>query len=120
MNRLKKTSIFILLCFLLSTTSLYARNIKEMSDFRIMGELELREKQGFSEPVVYKTINHQGGMKVRVLEIGKRGIRNDKEGIWLHVITTLPMWVESGEWIKNYTHFWIFLEDEWDIFDYEE
>lgn len=35
-------------------------------------------------------------------------------------LTTAPMWVDTGEWIKKHTKYWIFLPDSRQIFDYEE
>lgn len=116
---MKKIVILFLLLSLVSS-QLFGHEIKELSSFMMMGEIELRTQEGFSEPVLYKTLNHEGGMKVRVLETGKRETINDKSGQWLYVLTVAPMWVDSGEWIEKYTRFWIFLEDDYEIFEYEE
>lgn len=99
---------------------MFAHNIKELSDFRIMGEIELREKKGFSEEVLYKTINHEGGLKLRVMEVSDRDSIENKDGVWLHILTRAALWVESGDWIAKHSYFWIFLEDDRIIYDYEE
>ncbi|MCR5061644.1 MAG: hypothetical protein K6A89_00015 [Treponema sp.] len=117
-----------ILCFSFLILSLYANGItltdhskiKELSSFRIMGTIDLRTEKDYSSEVKYKTINHEGGMKVTVLEILKDDIQNNKTGKWLYVLLTSPMWVESGEWIEKYQKFLIFLPDDISIFDFEE
>lgn len=90
--------------------------IKEMSSFTIMGEIELRAEKNIAAPVKYKTLNHEGGMKVSVLEI----LKKEKGGMWLYVLLTSPMWVSSGDWIEKYEKFVIFLPDDMTVFDFEE
>ncbi|MBO4639426.1 MAG: hypothetical protein J5710_06695 [Treponema sp.] len=85
-----------------------------------MGEIDLRTEKNISSPVKYRTLNHEGGMKVTVLEIIKKDVQNDKSGIWLYVLLTAPMWVESGDWIEKYQKFLIFLPDEMPVYDFEE
>lgn len=117
-----------ILCFSFLILSLYANGItltdhskiKELSSFRIMGTIDLRTEKDYSSEVKYKTINHEGGMKVTVLEVLKDDIQNNKTGKWLYVLLTSPMWVESGEWIEKYQKFLIFLPDDISIFDFEE
>lgn len=117
-----------ILCFSFLILSLYANGItltdhskiKELSSFRIMGTIDLRTEKDYSSEVKYKTINHEGGMKVTVLEILKDDIQNNKTGKWLYVLLTSPMWVESGEWIEKYQKFLIFFPDDISIFDFEE
>ena len=94
--------------------------IKELSSFTIMGEFDLRTEKDISSPVKYRTLNHEGGMKVTVLEILKNDVQNDKSGIWLYVLLTAPMWAESGDWIEKYQKFLIFLPDDMTVFDFEE
>ncbi|MBO4859191.1 MAG: hypothetical protein J5527_11845 [Treponema sp.] len=86
----------------------------------IMGEIDLRTKKDYSSQVNYRTLNHEGGMKVRVLEILKDDVQNNEAGKWLYVLLTSPMWVESGKWIEKYQKFLIFLPDDIPIFDFEE
>ena len=94
--------------------------IKELSSFTIMGEIDLRTEKNISSPVKYRTLNHEGGMKVTVLEILKNDVQNDKSGIWLYVLLTAPMWVDTGDWIEKHQKFLIFLPDDMTVFDFEE
>ena len=94
--------------------------IKELSSFTIMGEIDLRTEKNISSPVKYRTLNHEGGMKVTVLEILKNDVQNDKPGKWLYVLLTAPMWVDNGDWIEKYQKFLIFLPDDMTVFDFEE
>ena len=43
--------------------------IKELSTFRVTGEYELRTQKSPKSEVKFCTLNHEGGMEVRVLEI---------------------------------------------------
>ena len=94
--------------------------IKEMSSFRIMGEIDLRTGKDYSAPIKYRTLNHEGGMKVKVLEILKKDVQEEESGIWLYVLLTAPMWVDNGDWIEKYQKFLIFLPDNMPVFDFEE
>ena len=85
-----------------------------------MGEIDLRTEKNISSPVKYKTLNHEGGMKVTVLEILKNDVLNDKPGKWLYVLLTAPMWVDTGDWIEKYQKFLIFLPDDMTVFDFEK
>ena len=67
MKRFFCTALFSLIFSL----SLYAHGytltdhsqIKEMSYFRIMGEIDLRTEKNYSAPVKYRTLNHEGGIR---------------------------------------------------------
>ena len=120
---------FLLIFFnLISVLSLYAHGytlsdhskIKELSSFTIIGEIDLRTEKDFTSPVKYRTLNHEGGMKVTVLEILEKDTQNKKSGRWFYVLTTSPMWVQSGEWIKAYQKFLIFIPDDMPVFEFEE
>ena len=121
---------FFLIVFfsLIFSLSLYAHGytltdhsqIKEMSYFRIMGEIDLRTEKNYSAPVKYRTLNHEGGMKVTVLEIMKDDVQDGESGKWLYVLLTSPMWVDNGDWIEKYQKFLIFLPDDMPVFDFEE
>lgn len=127
---MKKFLLLLLISFIFLPLFLYAQTyeststdhsqIKELSSFMIMGEIDLRTKKDYSSQVNYRTLNHEGGMKVRVLEILKDDVQNNEAGKWLYVLLTSPMWVESGEWIEKYQKFLIFLPDDIPIFDFEE
>ena len=117
-----------LICFSFLTFSLYAQGItlsdhskiKELSSFRIMGQIDLRTEKDYSSAVKYRTLNHEGGMKVTVLENLKDDVQENKSGKWFYVLLTSPMWVESGEWIEKHQKFLIFLPDDMPVFDFEE
>jgi hypothetical protein len=119
---------FLLICLTFFSFFLYAHGIiltdhskiKEQSSFTIMGEIDLRTQKDYSAQVKYKTLNHEGGMKVTVLEVLKKDVQNQKSGNWYYVLLTSPMWVQSGEWIKAYQKFLIFLPDEMPVFEFEE
>lgn len=117
---MKYKFLFIILIISFFPAALFSREVKEFSYFTMMGEIELRKNPDFSEPPQDITLNHEGGMKVRVIEIGKKETHDGKTGVWLKVITTAPMWVASGEWIEKYARYWFFLEDDAEIFNYEE
>ena len=127
---MKKFLLLLLISFIFLPLFLYAQTyeststdhsqIKELSSFMIMGEIDLRAEKDYSSQVNYRTLNHEGGMKVRVLEILKDDVQNNEAGKWLYVLLTSPMWVESGEWIEKYQKFLIFLPDDIPIFDFEE
>ena len=127
---MKKFLLLLLISFIFLPLFLYAQTyeststdhsqIKELSSFMIMGEIDLRTEKDYSSQVNYRTLNHEGGMKVRVLEILKDDVQNNEAGKWLYVLLTSPMWVESGEWIEKYQKFLIFLPDDIPIFDFEE
>ncbi len=111
---------FLLLILFFSSFSLFSREIKELSYFTLTGVQELREEQGFDKIIVYKTLNHEGGLKIRVLEIGNKDTKDNKNGVWLKILTTAPIWVDNGEWILKHSKFWIFLTDDEKIYEYEE
>ena len=125
-ERMKKNCFFIYLNFL--SLFLFAHDIiltdhsriKELSSFTIMGQIDLRTEKTYSSEIKYRTLNHEGGMKVTVLEILKSDVQNNKSGKWLYVLLTSPMWVDNGEWIKRYQKFLIFLPDSMPVFDFEE
>ena len=125
-ERMKKICFFICLNFL--SLFLFAHDIiltdhsriKELSSFTIMGQIDLRTEKTYSSEIKYRTLNHEGGMKVTVLEILKSDVQNNKSGKWLYVLLTSPMWVDNGEWIKRYQKFLIFLPDSTPVFDFEE
>lgn len=94
--------------------------IQELSTFRLMGVYELRNQCSKSASVKYRTVNHEGGMKVRVLEVLESDWVNGKEGRWLWVLSTAGMWVESGEWLPKHSKFLIFLPDDVPVFYFEK
>ena len=97
----------------------YLSKISELEDYTIMGIVDLREEKGFSSEVKYETLNHEGGMKVRVLEIAEKETFENCEGVWVKVLLTSPMWVSNKEWIEKYNKFWIFLTENTLIYSME-
>ena len=89
----------------------YLSKISELEDYTIMGIVDLREEKGFSSEVKFETLNHEGGMKIRVLEIAEKETFENCEGVWVKVLLTSPMWVSNKEWIEKYNKFWIFLTE---------
>lgn len=85
-----------------------------------MGAIDLRTEKDYSSEVKYRTLNHEGGMKVTVLEILKSAVQDNESGKWFYVLLTSPIWVDSGEWIEKYQKFLIFLPDDMPVFDFEE
>lgn len=85
-----------------------------------MGVIDLRTEKDYLSEVKYRTLNHEGGMKVTVLETLKNDVQNNESGKWLYVLLTSPMWVDNGEWIEEYQKFLIFLPDDMPVFDFEE
>ncbi len=91
-----------------------------MTSFRIQGEIDLRSEKDVSAPVVYRTLNHEGGMKVKVLEILDGPDYKSDEGLWLYVMLNSPMWVDDGTWIERFTKFLILLPDDIPVFDFSK
>lgn len=94
--------------------------IKELSDFVVMGTFDLRTEKDVSSPVKYRSINHEGGMNIRILEILEKDIYKNQKGQWFYVLLTKPIWTEDGEWLEKYKKFLIFLPDETPIFNFRE
>ena len=94
--------------------------IKERSTFRIMGEIDLRTEKDTAALPKYRTLNHEFGMKVDVLEIVKADDYENQHGLWLWVLLAAPMWADNGEWLEKYQKFMIFLPDETPLFDFED
>ena len=117
---LSMTFIFAIALYAHGNTLTDHSQIKELSSFRIMDEIDLRTEKDYSSAVKYKTLNHEGGMRITVIEILKEDVQDAKSGMWLYVLLTSPMWVESGEWIEKYQKFLIFLPEDMSVFDFEE
>ena len=94
--------------------------ISVQSSFRIMGVIDLRTEKDYSSEVKFRTLNHEGGMKVSVLEVLKNDSYKGQKGMWLYVLLTSPIWVDNGDWIEKYRKFLIFLPDDMPVFDFEE
>lgn len=118
----KKQLAFFWFLFLAFTSSfLFAKNkIKEGSCFSVMGVVELRAECGFGMPVKYKTLAHEGGLKVKILQTYPAENHNEKSGRWLYVLITAPFWADDFILVEKYNKFWIFFTDDMIITDYAE
>ena len=94
--------------------------ITELSSFTVAGVLDLRTGKDTTASPTYRTLNHEGGVKVTVLEILKDAVHENQHGLWLSVLLTAPLWADNGDWIEKYQKFLIFLPDEMPVFDFEE
>lgn len=114
-------TLFLCSLLLLSSFSIFSRpQIQKLSCFRIQDDTEIRQTPSFNSEPKYQSLNHESGLVVRVLEIGKSDIFENQKGKWLYVLLTSPTWVKSGEFLERYEKYWIFLKDETEIFDFEE
>ena len=103
---MKRFLLIICLCF--GSLFLFAHGsiltdhskIKEYSSFKIIGVIDLRVGKDYSSEVKYRTLNHEGGMCVTVLEVLKEDVKDNKHGKWFYVLLTSPMWVEGETWIE--------------------
>ncbi len=94
--------------------------IRALSDFRLTGVVELRTEKNPAAAPATRTLNHEGFIDLRVIEVVARDTYKGESGLWLWVMTTTPMWVESGEYVKAYQKYLIFLADSESVFDFEE
>lgn len=94
--------------------------IKPLSDFRVMGVFELRTEHDVTSVVTYRTLNHEGGLKLRVVKVVAQREYNGEHGLWLYVMLTAPVWVDNGERLEAWRKFLIFLPDSAAIYDFEE
>ena len=114
--------LFVLLFLFFSVAEAFSQgkeisdlpHIKAQSAFSALGVYELRSEKDRTAPVRFRTLNHEGGTKVRVLEVVSR----DDGGVWLWVLLTSPMWVDSGEWLSAYTQFLLYLPNTAIITDF--
>ncbi len=122
--------LFTLLLLLLGGASIYGyggqgipltdhTQIKVHSSFRMLGAVDLRSGKDTTAPVRYRTLNHEGGLDVKVLEVLDRDMQDGEAGVWLYVMLLTPLWAESGDWIERYQRFVVFLPDEVPVFGCE-
>ncbi len=91
--------------------------LREYSDFTLLGCYNLYSNPDKSEKnFCFRTLNHEGGLKVRLLETGAK----EQDGQWLYVLLNNGQWDENEYWIKPNTRFWIFLADDESVYDYSE
>lgn len=119
MKNRKPILFFILLSFTFFLGAEPKQKISELSDFRLLGERTIFSEPEFSDDaILYRTLNHEGGLNVRTLRIGERD--EAENGAWYFVILNAGVWAETGERVKAGEKFWIFISDDEDIFNYEE
>lgn len=111
---------FLMFTFIFSSLMLFAQpDFKPLAYFRLMGIVDLRREKGLDKPVVYKTLNLEFGMEVRILKVGEK----DSKGQWLFVQTVEPMWINTDEysdWLDKYERFWLYITPDMKILEYEE
>ena len=93
--------------------------IKALSSFRMLGAVDLRTGKDTAAPVRYRTLNHEGGLDVKVIEVLDRDEQDGEAGMWLYVMLLSPLWTESGDWIDRHQRFMVFLPDGVPVFDFE-
>lgn len=94
--------------------------IRELSAFMLPGEVELWQNASTESSPTYRTLNHEGGTKVRVLAVVGSGERHGRRGLWLRVMLTAPAYESGGELLGAYRAFLLFLPDGTPLFDFEE
>lgn len=125
-NNTRKIALFLI--FIINCIFAYSHGgtlydhskIEKLSSFRIQGEIDLRIEKDISASVAYRTLNHEGGMKIIVMEVLDEGEYKSNEGLWLYVLLTSPMWVDDGSWVKKNNKFLIFLPNDMPVFDFEK
>ena len=87
--------------------------VKEDAYYRLWGAVALRSRADFlADAVQYTTLNHEGGVPIKVLEIGTRDAHDGKGGTWIFVMTTSWVWAEGEVRVPQYGKFWVFLRDD--------
>ncbi|HBG65567.1 MAG TPA: hypothetical protein DDW78_03765 [Treponema sp.] len=94
--------------------------IQALSYFTMQGCVELREAKDSSSAATYLTLNHEGGLQVRVLELLEHDVYEGESGRWIYVLLTAPVWSSSGELLGRNRRFLVFLPEDTPVFDYEE
>ena len=115
---MKKIIFFTI--FFFSLFNIFSRpQINEQNSFCLMGNVLFYEKPDFSVPYKYRSLNHEGGVKLTVLEKGRREMFSNENGMWLKVITDKNFYADDETLIPRYSTFWIFLSDTKEIFEFE-
>lgn len=81
-----KNFLFFLIIFAFSFPLFSRPQIQKLSSFRIQEEIEIREKTDFDCEPQFQSLNHENGLEVKVLEIGKNDIFENQKGKWLYVL----------------------------------
>ena len=111
-NDMMLRKAWFLLIFFFVLTNLYAQ-FREDAYYRLWGAVELRSAPEFVDASLeYVTLNHEGGLPVKVLEIGSSAVRGDERGFWVRVMTTSWAWAQNESRIPQYGKFWVFWRDD--------
>ena len=104
----------LILLFLISLAPLGAQpDVRVDGYYRLWGAVELRtEADFFCGAVQFVTLNHEGGLPVKVLEVGKADAQDGKSGTWMWVMTTSWVWAQHETRVPQYGKFWVFLRDD--------
>lgn len=88
-------------------------NVRPDSYCRLWGAVTLRSQADFSaESVQFVTLNHEGGLPVKVLEAGTDATHDGAAGTWFLVMTTSWTWAQDETRVPQYGKFWVFLRDD--------
>ena len=88
-------------------------NVRLDSYYRLWGSVTLRSQADFSaESVRFVTLNHEGGLPVKVLEAGADATHDGADGTWFLVMTTSWTWAQDETRVPQYGKFWVFLRDD--------
>ncbi len=93
---------------------LFARpDVRPDSYYRLWGSVTLRSQADFSaESVRFVTLNHEGGLPVKVLESGADARHDGADGTWFLVMTASWAWAQDETRVPQYSTFWVFLRDD--------
>lgn len=58
----------------------------------------------------------EGGIKVKVLEVGKTEEQGSRKGNWCRIRLRLGMWMEDTSWIPKDTECWVFIFEDANVF----
>ncbi|MBD5426731.1 MAG: hypothetical protein HDR38_04155 [Treponema sp.] len=104
---------FILLFSALFFPLVARPNVRLDSYYRLWGSVTLRSQADFSaESVQFVTLNHEGGLPVKVLEAGADATHDGADGTWFLVMTTSWTWAQDETRVPQYGKFWVFLCDD--------
>ena len=104
---------FVLLFSALLFPLVARSNVRPDSYCRLWGSVTLRSQADFSaKSVQFVTLNHEGGLPVKVLEIGADATHDGADGTWFLVMTTSWTWAQDETRVPQYGKFWVFLRDD--------
>ena len=110
---MKTRLFFAVLLSVLALPSFARPPVQIDSYYRLWGEVVLRLRADFSaEAVRFVTLNHEGGLPVKVLEAGTDDVQDGAAGTWFLVMTTGWTWAQDESRVPQYGKFWVFLRDD--------